>query len=571
MKKYFSKKLKKMAGIDDLESSIDIVELVKRYTNLKKAWANYKALCPFPGHTENTPSFVVSPSKQLWYCFGCHRGGWPLKFIMDVENVTFKEAVEILSNITGVKVAGMDFKDEKINKTIYWVMKDITNYYKKSLDNFPEVKKYLMDRWLSQESIESFDFWYSDSGVWLYNYLREKWYWDELIEETNVFLDIKSKKDKFIGRIIFPIRNARGDIVAFAGRIIGAWEPKYLNSPASKLYDKSNILYGLFQARNEITKNDFVIVTEWYMDTISLHQAWYKNTVCVSGTALTEKHITLIKRLTKRIFLCFDNDKAWLNATNLAIEMLKNKEMEVRVISLDGWKDPDEIIKSWWNFQDFIQSALSPIGFALKNMKEISWLSDKKDLLQKTLELIKSYQDNIEKDYYLKEVSDRLDIKLDIVYLEYNKTKIQKSRETPFVYKSSISLTSEDVMIGILLRYPEKIDFIQKNVLFQEFLWADLQEILQNWPEVIKNFEIEKKNKYLSLSQNDEALQMKAQLEWDHIVQNEEKILQNISKTIEKLNTDTLKKQETILKHKIKEGDIQALQQYNSLMKNKKK
>lgn len=560
-----------MAGIDDLESSIDIVELVKRYTNLKKAWANYKALCPFPGHTENTPSFVVSPSKQLWYCFGCHRGGWPLKFVMDVENATFKEAVEILSNITWVKVAGMDFKEEKINKTIYWVMKDITTYYKKTLQKFPEVKKYLMDRWLSQDSIESFDFWYSDSGVELYNYLREKWYSDELIEETNVFLDIRSKKDKFIGRIIFPIRNARGDIVAFAGRIIGAWEPKYLNSPASKLYDKSNILYGLFQARNEITKNDFVIVTEWYMDTISLHQAWYKNTVCVSGTALTEKHITLIKRLTKKIFLCFDNDKAGTNATNLAIEMLKNKEMEVKIIIMDGWKDPDEIIKSGANFQDFINAALSPIGFALKSMKEISWLSDKRELLKKILDLIKSYQDNIEKDYYLKEVSDKLDIKLDLVYLEYNKTKLSKSRDDSFVYKKAASLTSEDLVIGLLMRYNEKFEEIKSLIAYKKYVWEDLQNILDNGIQIVNSFEIEKKNKFLALSQSDEMLQIKAQLEWDHIVQNEDKILQNISKTIEKLNSDTLKKLELSLKERIKNGEVDALIEYNSLMKNKKK
>lgn len=560
-----------MAGIDDLESSIDIVELVKRYTNLKKAGANYKALCPFPGHTENTPSFVVSPSKQLWYCFGCHRGGWPLKFVMDVENATFKEAVEILSNITWVKVAGMDFKEEKVNKNIYWVMQDITNYYKKSLQNYPEVKKYLMDRGLTSDSISSFDFWYADSGVELYGYLKEKWYSDELIEETNVFLDIRSKKDKFIGRIIFPIRNARGDIVAFAGRIIGAWEPKYLNSPASKLYDKSNILYGLFQARNEITKKDFIIVTEWYMDTISLHQAWYKNTVCVSGTALTEKHITLIKRLTKRIYLCFDNDKAGQNATNLAIEMLKNKELEVKIISLSGAKDPDEILKNGGNFQDFIDTALSPIWYSLENMKEISWLSDKRELLKKILELIKSYQDNIEKDYYLKEVSDKLDIKLDLVYFEYNKTKLSKSRDENFVYKTQVFLSSEDLVIGLLLRYPDKFDMISENILYREYLWDDIKKIISEWVNVISNFEIEKKNKYLALAQGDEMLQIKAQLEWDHIVQNEEKILQNIQKTTEKLNQDTLKKLESILKERIKNGDMEALLKYNTIMKGKKK
>ncbi len=559
-----------MAGIDDLESSIDIVELVKRYTNLKKAWANYKALCPFPGHSENTPSFVVSPSKQLGYCFGCHRGGGPIKFIMDVENATFKEAVEILSNITWVKIAGMNFKEEQTNKNIYSVMKDITVYYKKSLQNFPEVKKYLMDRWLTSESIESFDFWYADSWIELYNFLKSKWYPDDIIEETNVFVDIKSRKDKFIWRIIFPIRNARGDIVAFAGRILWAWEPKYLNSPASKLYDKSNILYWLFQARNEITKQDFVIITEWYMDTISLHQADFKNTVCVSGTALTEKHITLIKRLTKKIYLCFDNDKAWANATNLAIEILKNKELEVRIITLEWAKDPDEILKKWDDFSKYISQALSPIWYALQNMKEISWLADKRELLKKALELLKSYNDTIEKDYYLKEISDKLDIKLDLVYMEYNKTKLPKSRDEVFVYKKEISLNSEDLLIGILLKYPEKIDFIKENIKNFSMIGNDLQILLEKWVWAINNFEIEKKNTYLALAQNDEILQIKAQLDGYQDI-SEEKILQNIKKTLEKFNIDTFKKVENTLKERIKNGDQNALEQYNTLLLNKKK
>lgn len=561
-----------MAGIDDLESSIDIVELVKRYSNLKKAWANYKALCPFPGHSENTPSFVVSPSKQLAYCFGCHRGGWPLKFIMDVENANFKEAVEILSNITWVKVAWMDTKVEKVNKNIYSVMTDISKYYKKSLQNFPEIKKYLMDRGLTSESIEDFDFGYADSWVELYNFLKEKWYWDELIEETNVFLDMRSKKDKFIGRIIFPIRNARGDIVAFAGRILWAWEPKYLNSPASKLYDKSNILYGLFQGRNEITKKDFVIVTEWYMDTIALHQAGFKNTVCVSGTALTEKHIVLLKRLTKHIYLCFDNDKAGQNATNLAIEMLKNKELEIKIISLSWAKDPDEILKNWWDFNTFIKNALSPIGYMLITMKEMSGFSDKRDMLKKILELIKSYNDTIERDYYLKEVSDKLDIKLDLVYQEYNKTKIQKSREETYVYKSPVgNLSSEDLMIGLILKYPERFENIKQSLLYRDFLGNDLKVFLEKWPGIIDTFEIEKKNMFLSLAGNDELLQIKAQLDGEIISQSEDKIQENITKTTQKLNSDTLKKIETLLKERIKNGDISALEEYNTIIKTKKK
>lgn len=557
-----------MSQIEELESSIDIVELVKKYTNLKKAGVNYKALCPFPGHNEKTPSFVVSPSKQIAHCFWCHRWGWPLKFIMDVENCEFKEAMEILSSLTGVKIKWYDKEKEMLRKNVYSLFKDIVRYYKKSFENTPSVQKYLLDRWMSSESINTFEFWYADSWVELYNYLKQKWYDDELIWESNVFSDLKTRRDKFIGRIIFPLKNIRGDIVGLAWRIINAWEPKYLNSPASQIYDKSSILYGLFEARSEITKKDFIIITEWYMDTIALHQAGFKNTVCVSGTALTEKHIGVIKKLTSRIYLCFDNDNAGIQATNLSIEMLKNKDLEVKIISLEWGKDPDEILKSGGDFQVFIEKALSPIWYHLKQMQETQSLQDKKEMLKKLLEIVKNYQDNIEKDFYLKEISKKLDIKLDLVYLEYNKTKLEK-RPWEFEVKVAHKLTSEDLIIWYIIKYPEKFSLIHENINFIKYVWSDLQNILQNWAKVIDQFELSKKNHYLALSQNDEALEIKAQLEHSW-AKNNDKIDSIILKTIQKLNKDTLKNAESSLKQKIHSGDLDALDEYKEILKIKK-
>ena len=194
--------------VEDLEWAIDMVDLVWRYTKLKKSWTNYKALCPFPWHSEKTPSFMVSPTKQIGYCFGCHRGGWAIKFIMDIENCTFKEAVEILSNYTWIKVA-WNFKTEnfEVKKNLYSLYKDATNYYKNTLKNYPEIKKYLYERGLNEDIINNFNIWYSDSWIELFNYLKSKWYTDEQIFESQIFLDIKTKKDKFIGRVIFPIQN----------------------------------------------------------------------------------------------------------------------------------------------------------------------------------------------------------------------------------------------------------------------------------------------------------------------------------------------------------------------------
>lgn len=557
-----------MSQVEEIQSHIDIVELVKRYATLKKAGTNYKALCPFPWHTEKTPSFIVSPSKQLAYCFGCHKWWGPLKFIMDVEWCEFRDALEILASITGVQLKGYDKKEELLKKNIYSLFHDITKYYQKALQNHPQVQKYMTGRNISKESQEIFHIGYADSGIELYNYLKNKRYDDSLIEESNVFIDLKSRKDKFISRVIFPIQNNRWDIVGFAGRIIDIGEPKYLNSPASLVYDKSNILYGLYQARNEIAKKDFIIITEWYLDTIALHQAGYQNTVCVSGTALTEKHIALIKKLTSKIYLCFDGDQAGKNATKLAIEMLKNKDIEVKIIVFETGKDPDEIISSGENFDIYIKQALTPIGYFLSHIGQTDSLQDKKQILSQLLHIIKWYQDHIEKDYFLKEVAHKLDIKLEVVYSEFNKTKLPR---TPSVQNQNKThhFKSDDLLIGYLIKYPEKISEIKENILLSKYLKWDIKEVLEKWVKVISEFSLEKQTYYMALSQNDEAIEMKAQVTSNE-GKNKETLENDIKKLLYKFQLDIIKDISQELSKKIQWWDKKALEAYQELLKIKK-
>jgi hypothetical protein len=250
--------------------------------------------------------------------------------------------------------------------------------------------------------------------------------------------------------------------------------------------------------------------------------------------------------------------------------MLKNKDLEVKIIALEWAKDPDEIIKKWIPFQQFIDKALSPIWFVLKNIKESSSLNDKKEILKKILNLIKSYQDNIEKDFYLKEVSEKLDIKLDLVYLEYNKTRLSKE-EQGITYKNKKSITSEDLVIWYLVKYPEKISDAKELIKFKEFISKNLEKVLENWSDEINNFDIETKNFYLWLAQNDERLEIEAQLESIWSFKSEEKINDDFKKTIEKLNNDLFKKVESELKEKIKSWDLEALKKYNKLLLDKKK
>lgn len=546
--------------VEDLENAIDIVELVSKYASLRKAWVNYKALCPFPWHSEKTPSFVISPSKQLAYCFGCHKWWWPLKFIMDIENCDFREATEILWNFTWIKVNTNFNKEEfEAKKTIYSLYKDAVNYYKKALENNLEMKKYLLDRWLNEQTIKDFHFWYSDSWLNLFNYLKNKWHDNKTITDSNIFLDINSKKDKFINRIVFPIQNQRWDYVAFTARIVWQWEPKYLNSPASKIYDKSSILYWLYTARNSITKEDFVIVTEWQMDTISLQWAWFSNTVAVSGSAMTEKHIQILKRLTNRIYLCFDWDWAWEKATKLSLELLKNKWLEIKVISLPIWKDPDDIVKSWKDFWDYIKSALTPIWFYIKKSNfDITSIDEKKKLLDILLDMIKSYSDEIEKDEYIKEISGLLWISKNIIYDKLSRIRYKTTKKIKENKKDSFSIY--EFAIAYILEENNQSQLFEEKIIFPEELSFDLKKCIKNPWDYLENLELDKKERLKAVSLTIEEKQETKEAK--------EKSIANI---ISQINKDSYNKITKKLKLLMDENNLEAFSKYSEIIKIAKK
>ena len=551
-----------MTTPEELESAVDIVDLVQRYIKLKKAGANYKAVCPFPGHNEKTPSFMVSPAKQLAYCFGCHKWGGALKFVMDIENCEFRESMEILGGITGMKIGNINPEKAKLTKNLYHIYSDAKTYYKSALQKYPEVKKYLIDRWISDEIIDKFDFGYSDSWVELYNYLKKAGYDDKIINDSAIFVNVGAKKDKFINRIIFPIQNARWDFVAFTGRIMGKWEPKYLNSPATSVYDKSAILYWLFKARNSITKKDFVIVTEWQMDTVSLHQADFTNSVAISWTALTDKHIKTLKRLTHKIYLCFDGDKAWEKATKLSIENLKNKDLEIRIIIMPENWDPDDYIKSGWDFQDLIKNAVSPIWFLIEKAEfDINSIDEKKKFLTEILETLKSYNSIVEKDFYLKEISKKLDLREDTVYEAFNRTRLKREsfRENNI---KKVEYTSEDYAIWYIINNENILAELREKIVFRDFISLDLANFLAEWWTIVNQMELEKKSKY-------QAIAMK--IENNSTSQTNEAVWSTIDKLVKKINLDSYKKAIKILKEKMNSWDMQAFSEYSEVVKKAQK
>lgn len=421
----------------------------------------------------------------------------------------------------------------------------------------------MYDRWLNEEIINNFNIGYSDSWIELFSYLKGKWYEDEQVFESQIFLDIKSKKDKFIGRVIFPIQNSRWDFVAFAWRIIDKWEPKYLNSPASKIYDKSNILYNLFNARQAITKEDFVIICEWYMDVIALNKWWFLNSVAVSGTALTEKHLTLIKRLTKKVYICFDGDSAWQKATNLSLEKMKNEGFEVKIISLPNWQDPDEIISAWKDFGEYIKNALTPIWYFIKKSKfNTDSLEDKKLLLEEALELIKSYSDNVEKDFYLKELSKLLWIRENIIYDRFNKIRFKYKKSEEENYQMKNNITSTEIILAYCLLDENNLNFFKEKIIFEEYLPKDLKEIFNFWTEKINSFPLEKKEKIKWISLKIEDLENS---------KNNSNKQENLQKIIFWLNREIFLQNQEKLKNKMNSWDNEVILEYTKLISKAKK
>ncbi|MDD2917169.1 MAG: DNA primase [Candidatus Gracilibacteria bacterium] len=409
-----------MSISQEIESKINIVELAGRYLQMKKAGVNYKALCPF--HAEKTPSFTISPVKNLAYCFACHHGGGPIRFLMEIEKMEFGEALHQLAKEAGVELK-TDYYKERGEKTgdIYDMHRIATDFYHEEIkweENYEKLN-YLLKRGISPETIDRFKLGYSGNPRELFARLKDKGFTEQNIIESGIF--VGPGRDKFYGRIIFPIANFAGHTVAFTGRIIDKGEPKYLNSPVSDIFNKSAILYGFHLAKSTIAKEQSVIIVEGQMDTVTLHQAGIYNAVGISGTALTKEHITLIKRFTKKVYLCLDGDKAGIEATFKSLENLYNEDLDIYVITLPDAKDPDEFIKGGGDFREETKKALSPVAFYIKEgakKYDIAEMTGKKAIWEELKKMLKHIRNPIEIDAYIREIGKILNLTTDVLYSE---------------------------------------------------------------------------------------------------------------------------------------------------------
>ena len=399
--------------IDEVISRNDIVDVISGYVKLKKNGSSYTGLCPF--HNEKSPSFSVSGQRQLYHCFGCGVGGNVITFIMEYENMTFLEAVKMLGERAGValpetSVSEQDKKERVIRDRLLEINKIAATYYYRQLrsDRGRAGLEYLKKRELSDSTINSFGLGFaSQSTGELYKLLKEKGFDDDLLKESGLFTYERGIHEKFWNRVIFPIMDINNKVIGFGGRVMGDAKPKYLNSPETRLFDKSRNLYGLNIARTSRKPN--MIICEGYMDVISMHQAGFNQAVASLGTALTPGHARLLKRYTDNVLITYDSDEAGVKAALRAIPILKEAGLSTRVINMRPYKDPDEFIKAMGAeaFQERIDNAENSFMYEIGVMQS---KYDRKDPESETAferevaAKLVTFQEKLERDNYTRAV-----------------------------------------------------------------------------------------------------------------------------------------------------------------------
>ena len=418
--------------IDRINDSADIVEVVSKSVELKKRGRNYFGLCPF--HDEKTPSFSVAPDKGIYHCFGCGKGGNAINFIIENEKLSFVEAVQQLGHQLGIPVelSGSD-ESSSFFDNMYKVHDEAANLYHKTLfsERGQRALKYLMDRGLSRESIEFFKVGFApESSKYLLNSIRSDSYEKQVLEKCGLFGSSKNEFfDRFRSRIMFPIWNASGKIVGFGGRVFASDDPaKYMNSPETPIYKKSDIFYGLHQARESIRKEGFAILVEGYTDVMQLFQNKIKNCVAVSGTAFSDRHVKQMKRFTTKVLLAYDGDFAGVSATLKTGYSLIKGDIDCEVIEIPNKFDPDEwVLKSGPEvfISEGVQKSTSLIDYHLKssNFSEIS-PSDKSTIVNQILTEIIGINNPIISNEIIKKLAEKSNVE------EYEiKNMIPKKRD----------------------------------------------------------------------------------------------------------------------------------------------
>ena len=439
--------------VEEVRTRNDIVDVISGYVKLQKKGANYFGLCPF--HNEKSPSFSVSPQKQMYYCFGCGAGGNVITFVMEYENYTFPEALKVLADRAGVHLPEVEYSKEERAKadrrsTLLEINKLAANYFYYQLHQ-PQGKPgydYFHRRELSDDTIRRFGLGFANkTSNDLYQYLRSRGYTDEVLRDSGlVTMEERGSHDKFWNRVMFPIMDVNNRVIGFGGRVMGDGTPKYLNSPETLIFDKSRNLYGLNYART--SREKYMLACEGYMDVIAMHQAGFTNAVASLGTAFTTQQAVLLKRYTDTVILTYDSDGAGVKAALRAIPILKEVGISTKVLNLKPYKDPDEFIKTLGaeKFQERIDQAENSFMFEISVLERNYDMKDpegKTSFFQAVSEKLMEFEQELERENYIQAVAEKYHIGFDNLRKMVNRSAMRAiGREVP---KSAVDRERKEI------------------------------------------------------------------------------------------------------------------------------
>lgn len=571
--------------LDEIKSKNDIVDIVSQYVVLKRAGRNYMGLCPF--HKEKSGSFCVSPDKQIFHCFGCGVGGNVFHFISKIENLNFKESVEMLANRAGVELpvssnSAEDDKRERLKSRVYEVNKCAAEFYHENLYK-PTAKpgqEYVKKRHLDNKTLKAFKIGYSGRFNELYTELKSKGFTEEEILASCLVNKNPDGKfiDRFRNRLMFPIFDTHERVIAFGGRVLDDSKPKYINSPEDIVYSKGRHLFAFNIARKYNSKT--IIMVEGYMDAVSLHQRGIHNAVASLGTALTEAQGRLLRRSCEKVIIGYDADGAGQTATLRGLEILQNLGCDIRILQIEGAKDPDEFVVKYGpeRFQMYVDKAISLVEFKVKMLKkslDLDNVNDKIKFLNEVAKIVAKVENSMEREVYVDKISLEYKVSKDAIYAEINKLLYANSRteqklEKKVVPVKNVSIQQdeqpvdvktkrlESLVIYLLINYPDKSferlkKLIDNNVIKIERNKAIINKLYEehekgniNIENILDLFEDEITVNYLSgiMSSDFEITDVDKCIEDVLVTYRKELLLQRRNEILGKIDNSNLTKEE---------------------------
>ncbi len=549
--------------IEEIISRNDIVDVISQYVTLKRSGRNFLGLCPF--HKEKTPSFSVSPDKQIFHCFGCGVGGNVVHFVSKIENLNFKESLEMLADKAGVALPTsnieVDYKKQQLKEKVYKINEEVANFYHETL-YMPIAKpaqEYVKKRKLDNRTLKNFKIGYAPNGNNLYKFLKEKGFEEEeILASTLVKKYNNGYVDTFRNRLMFPIMDIKNRVIAFGGRVLDNSLPKYINSPDTVVYNKGRNLYGLNVAKN--AKTDNVIMVEGYMDCVSLHQRGIPNAVASLGTALTEAQGRLLRKYFEKVVISYDSDGAGQAATLRGLEILKNIGCDVRILQMEGAKDPDEYVIKYGSgrFGLLVENAISLVEFKAKMLKKkfnLENVNDKIKFLKEIAKLLQGIDSKIEQEIYIDKISKEHNISKEALYAEINKQSGNKvgskilEKNKPYIAKplnTSVPLVlqkRENAIIALLINGDKKVYEQIKQRISPEDMKLDVnKKIVETVYKEYEKTENTVNNIIELFNEDQEAINKLTEIMADeNEAQVDEKTLENVINVYEKEKLTVLK------------------------------